>query len=37
MKYYKVNLRVFRQYQGTRTIFKKKNKGQNGFKKPSKF
>ena len=37
MKYYKVNLRVFRQYQGTRTIFKEKNKGQNGFKKRSKF
>ena len=32
-----VKLGVFRQYQNTKTILKKKNMGQNGFKKISKF
>ena len=32
-----VKLGVFRQYQNTRTILKKKNMGQNRFKKLSKF
>ena len=32
-----VNLDVLRQYQNTKTILKKKNMGQNGFKKISKF
>ena len=32
-----VKLGVFRQYQNTRTILKKKNMGQNCFKKRSKF
>ena len=32
-----VKLGVFRQYQNTKTILKKKNMGQNGFKNISKF
>ena len=32
-----VKLGIFKQYQFTKTIFKKKNMGQNRFKKRSKF
>ena len=32
-----IKLGVFRQYQNTKTILKKKNTGQNRFKKRSKF
>ena len=36
-RFMNVKLGVFRQYQNTRTIFKKKNMRQNCFRKRSKF